>query len=514
MTGPTETASSAAAGTETATGSTDTRAASGQTATDAAPAATSLSATPAQLWRRARGLLVALLVLVVGGVTIAALQSGSRHGTLDPRSADPEGSRALAELLRQRGVGVEVVTTLVGAVSAAGPDSTLLVTRPDLLTRFQQERLADTTSGSGGRTVLIAPGSPSVPTLAPGVSVGPTVEVAGHAPACTLPAARRAGPADLGGITYEAEGAGTSGCYPAHGLTPLLFVPRGNGETVLLGSPDILVNQRLAHEGNASLALQLLGSRTHLVWYLPSLADPSASEGEHGTDDGVDTGEDDPTDGGSGPDQRADGGSHQGHEDAADSGGNSGGDSGEEDQDGFFGLVPSGWLWGTLQLAVAALLAAAWRGRRFGPLVTEKLPVAVHASEATEGHARLYRKAGARDRAAALLREAARTRLAPLVGVSHRDAHSPDVLVPALSARLPAPTAPTPRQPVPARQKASSGAGFRPVRRRRVPDDAAEQTLADTSLDALLFGPTPDDDTALVRLADQLDALEREVRTS
>ncbi|MEU1087778.1 DUF4350 domain-containing protein [Streptomyces sp. NPDC005576] len=513
MTGPTETASSAAAGTETAAGSTDTRAASGPAATDAAPVATSLSATPAQLWKRARGLLVALLVLVVGGVTIAALQSGSRHGTLDPRSADPEGSRALAELLRQRGVGIDVVTTLDGAVSAAGPDSTLLVTRPDLLTGFQQERLAAATSGSGGRTVLIAPGSPSVPTLAPGVSVGPTVKVAGRAPACMLPAARRAGPADLGGVTYEAEGAGTSGCYPAHGLTPLLFVPRRNGETVLLGSPDILVNQRLAHEGNASLALQLLGSRAHLLWYLPSLADPSASKGGHGTDDGGDTGQDDPTDGGSGPDQRADGGSHHGHEDAADSGGNSG-DSGEEDQDGFFDLVPSGWLWGTLQIAVAALLAAAWRARRFGPLVTEKLPVAVHASEATEGHARLYRKAGARDRAAALLREAARTRLASLVGVSHRDAHSPDVLVPALLARLPAPTAPTPRQSEPARQKAASNAALRPVRRRRVPDDATERTLAGTPLDALLFGPTPDDDPALVRLADQLDALEREVRTS
>ncbi|MGW2282837.1 DUF4350 domain-containing protein [Streptomyces sp. NPDC001770] len=425
-----------------------------------------MAATPAQVWKRVRGFLLALLVLVIGGITIAALQPGSHHGTLDPRSADPEGSRALAELLGQRGVTTDVVTTLDGAVSAAGPDSTLLVAAPDLLTEFQQQRLSDATSGSGGRTVLIAPGQPSVPVLAPGVDVGPTVRVTARAAACSFPAARRAGAADLGGVTYTTEEPGAFGCYPAHGLTPLLVVPRQNGETVLLGAPDILVNQHLAHEGNASLALQLLGSRTHLVWYLPSLSDPSATEGGQGMNDDRAADQDHRAGGGSGQDHRTGSGSGQDHETDADSPG--------DDQPDFFDLIPSGWLWGTLQLAVAAVLAALWRGRRFGPLVTENLPVAVHASEATEGHARLYRKAGARDRAATLLREAARIRLAPLVGVSPRDAQSPDVLVPALSARIP----------------------------------------ADGDLDALLFGPTPADDTALVRLADQLDALEREVRTS
>ncbi|MGW1466851.1 DUF4350 domain-containing protein [Streptomyces sp. NPDC002308] len=431
-----------------------------------APGSTSLAATPAQLWKRARGFLLAVLVLVIGGITIAALQPGSHHGTLDPRSADPEGSRALAELLEHRGVTVDVVTTLEGAVSAAGPDTTLLVAAPDLLTQFQQERLSDATAGSGGRTVLIAPGEPSVRVLAPGVDVGPTVRVTTRAAACPYPAARRAGTADLGGVTYTADGPGAFGCYPAHDLTPLLVVPRQNGETVLLGAPDLLVNQHLAHEGNASLALQLLGSRAHLVWYLPSLSDPSATEGGRGTNDDRDTDQDHRAGGGSGQDHRTGSGSGQDHETEDGSSG--------DDQPDFFDLIPSGWLWGTLQLAVAAVLAALWRGRRFGPLVTENLPVAVHASEATEGHARLYRKAGARDRAAALLREAARTRLAPLVGVRPRDAQSPDVLVPALSARLP----------------------------------------ADGDLDALLFGPTPADDTALIRLADQLDALEREVRTS
>ncbi len=58
-----------------------------------------------------------------------------------------------------------------------------------------------------------------------------------------------------------------------------------------------------------------------------------------------------------------------------------------------------------IQLGVALLLAALWRARRLGPLVTERLPVVVRASETVEGHARLYRSRRARDRVAATLRQ-------------------------------------------------------------------------------------------------------------
>ncbi|MGI3198125.1 DUF4350 domain-containing protein [Streptomyces sp. GLT-R25] len=394
-------------------------------APEATPPSTSASPTARQLWTRSRGVLLALVVLLAAAVAIAAVRSDAESGSLDPRSAEPSGSRAVAELLADRGVSTRVVTTLEEAASATGSDTTLLVARPDLLTDRQQDRLHSAFANSGGRTVLVAPTTPSVGTLAPGVDADPAPSFdTTLSPNCSLPAARRAGKAETGGIRYTTSAPGADSCYPGDGLPTLLRIPaaEGNGDTVVLGAPDILQNERLDKQGNASLALQLLGSRPHLVWYLPSLSDDSAT------------------------------------------------DAGDRS---FFDLMPSGWLWGTLQLFFAAVLAALWRARRLGPLVPEKLPVAIRASETVEGRARLYRKSNARDRAAAALRSTTRTRLAPLVGVSPAQAHAPEALLPALSAQL--------------RREGQA-------------------------LHSLLFGPPPSDDAALIALADQLDALEREVR--
>ncbi|MEU9290473.1 DUF4350 domain-containing protein [Streptomyces sp. NPDC048275] len=393
--------------------------------TGATLASTSASPTARQVWTRARGVTLAIVILLAAAVAIAAIRSGAQHGRLDPRSADPYGSRAAAELLGDRGVSTRVVTTLDEARAAAGPDATLLVAAPDLLTPRQQDGLHTATENSGGRTILIAPQSPSLDILVPGVTADPAISFDSTlSPDCDLPAARRAGSADTGGVRYNTTDLTANACYLSEGLPTLLRIPalEGDGDTVIIGAPDILYNDRLDEQGNASLALQLLGSRPHLVWYLPSLSDTSAT------------------------------------------------DAGNQS---FVDLLPSGWLWGTLQLFIAAALAALWRARRLGPLVPERLPVAIRASETVEGRARLYRKAAARDRAANALRATTRTRLAPLVGVSPAQAHAPEALLPALSARL-------------------QGDG--------------------PTLHSLLFGPPPRDDAALISLADQLDALEREVR--
>ncbi|WP_166022278.1 DUF4350 domain-containing protein [Streptomyces chilikensis] len=391
-------------------------------------ASTSTSPTARHLWIRSRGVLLGVVALVVAGIALAATRAND-HGPLDPRSPGPNGARAVAEILRGRGVETRVVTTLAEAALAAGPDTTLVVTVPDLLTETQTTALRAATTGTGGRLVLIAP-DVSTPALAPGVSADPTpafAETAG--PSCALPAAERAGSAETTGIRYRVASDDADSCYPDEGLPTLVRVPTetpGNpgGDTVVVGAPTFLVNDRLDEHGNASLALNLLGSRPELVWYIPTLADASATTGD--------------------------------------------------EQQGLFDLMPSGWLWAALQLFLAAAVAALWRGRRFGPLVAERLPVVVRASETTEGRARLYHAAKARDRAAEALRTATRLRLAPLTGVPAARAHSPEALLPAVAAHI---------------------------------GDPAQAA----GLQELLFGPPPGDDAALVSLADRLDALEREV---
>jgi hypothetical protein len=159
---------------------------------------------------------------------------------------------------------------------------------------------------------------------------------------------------------------------------------------------------------------------------------------------------------------------------AAAAGGGSGGTggSGAGGPPTLFSLIPPPVYLVALQLVVAALLTALWRARRLGPLIPEPLPTVVRASETVEGHAGLYRARHARGRAAATLRAAMLARTLPALGLVP-DAR-PNEVATAFSAR--------------------SGSG-------------------QARIEAMLFGPAPGDDAALVALAGDLDALEREVRT-
>lgn len=408
-----------------------------------APSGTSVSPTARQLWTRARGLLLAAAILAVTGVAIAAMRSGDEYGLLDPRSTAANGSKALAQLLKERGVDIKIVTTAAGAEKAAGPGTTVLVSDPEALSRRQKADLRGAW-GQGGRTVLIAPGPSPTKALVRGAKAAAPANTQRTPPDCDFPAAERAGDAEIGGLRYAVSNERADLCYLHQGLPSLLRIPdkpdgdskraRTQGDTVLLGTPQPLYNQRLDNYGNASLMLQLLGSRPHLVWYLPSSADASATQGG---------------------------------------------------QSSFLDLAPEGWTWATLQLSIAAVFAALWRVRRLGPLVPEQLPVSVRASETTEGRARLYRQANARDRAADALRSATRTRLASLVGVGPAEADSPHALIPVLSTKA--------HPGAHSEATATAGADF----------------SGNARLHSLLFGAAPATDTELVQLADELDHLER-----
>ncbi len=357
---------------------------------------------------------VALVLLVA--VAVGLGRSGPA-GYLDPDAATPTGGRALRVLLQERGVTVVPVTTAEAAVSQSGPGDTVMVVSPNDLSENQISALQAVTAD----IVLV---DPTVSILS---RLVPWLKVEGEEPAqprdavCDLPAALRAGRAVTGGLAVDGTVPSPDSltlCYAAGGAATVAQTRLGSGRVItVLGSGEGLTNDQLATEGNAALALNLLGAHPRLVWYVgvPTVPAPQGSTP--------------------------------------------------------LGDLLPGWVGlAVLQLCVGVGLLALWQGRRFGPVVEEPLPVVVRAAESTEGRARLYRRAGARDRAAQNLRAAALSRLVPLVGQSRTA--DPTAVTAAVAAR----------------------SGWSAV-----------------DVGALLYGAAPADDAALVRLATQIDALERMV---
>ncbi|QFU93547.1 DUF4350 domain-containing protein [Amycolatopsis sp. YIM 10] len=376
---------------------------------------TSTSPDAAKIWRAAKKPLIILAILLAGVLVLVIVRGdqGARE-ELHPDSYAPDGGRALAQVLRQQGVRVDQVDTFTEAEAESAEGATLLITKPDLLPPERLLELRDRTE----RLVLAGAQGPGVGALLPGTEVAGVSEVQDRQPECPLSAAVAAAEATSGGVRYQ-PGDGVLSCYPDDGAGTLVQRFGGPDTTVtLLGTPAPLTNARLDEAGNAALGMRLLGAGDRLVWYVPSATD-TALRG---------------------------------------------------DEKSFAELVPDGLKFGLVQLFVAAVVLALWRARRLGRVVHERLPVVVRAAETVEGRARLYRRSGATVHVAGTLRQAARARLAPRLGLA------PDAEPPALISAL-----------------------------------AARTGRPGAQLHALLYGPPPDADPALVRLADELDRLEKEV---
>ncbi len=337
-------------------------------------------------WRAARGplLLVAALVAVaVVGVLVAA--SGNA-GALDPDGTSPEGSRALAVLLRDRGVRVERVTTVDAAVRQATGRTTIFVPLPDRVLDTSVARLRSTAEPA--TLVLVNPDSGALRALGLGVRSAGRAPVRDRVPSCDLPAAAVAGSADLGGATYDLAGAPEAGspttCYPAGGKATVVAAAGAMGDVTIVGTSTPFTNAALDERGNAALALGLLGAGERVVWLLPRPAQ-AAAEGT--------------------------------------------------ERHGLLDLLPGRLLAALAQVAFAVLLLALWRARRLGPVVSEPLPVVVRSAEAVEGRGRLYRAAGERASAAAALRGGSRARLAARLGLPPEPA--PEALADAVAGRTP-----------------------------------------------------------------------------
>ncbi|NCT91361.1 DUF4350 domain-containing protein [Cellulomonas sp. APG4] len=342
---------------------------------------TTASSRARRRWRRAVVPLVVVALLALAALLAAVLRPATSGTPLAPDNPEPNGGRALAQVLERQGVTVEHVRTSAEVARAAEPGTTLLVTSTFFLLPDQVDVLADT----GADLVLAEPDWTALDSLTDGAldtgwadSTSTTV----LAPECADPDARAAEGIDSDGSGLTSYGDATM-CFPhpeadTFGERQYAYAVWDDDARRITAIDDatLLTNARLADEGHAALALRALGRNDHLVWYVPAFEDT-----------GVEGGGVQPT------------GS----------------------------LLPS-WAGPVgAQLVVVVLVLAVWRGRRLGPVVTEPLPVTVRAAEATVGRGRLYRRSRSRGHAAAALRAGTARRAAARLGLP-RSAGAPEVL--------------------------------------------------------------------------------------
>ncbi|QTE31322.1 DUF4350 domain-containing protein [Pengzhenrongella sicca] len=370
-------------------------------------------------WRRWRWPLALASLVAIVAVAAALPQPVTSSVALAPDNPAGTGARAVAQILGRQGVEIRYVRTSGEAVQAAVAGSTLLVTGSALLGDDQVEAIAATEAD----LVLLDPDAyllDAVTTAGEVADVAPAAGSSVRQAECADDDAATAGSIRTGGAGYLARTPDAVVCFPAvaGGAGAYLAVDDGARRVVALGDRSILTNDALTAEGNAALALRVLGRHEALTWYVPSSTDFGTEAAGPGTSD----------------------------------------------------LLPPWAPVVGLQLLLVAAVAAVWRGRRLGRLVTEPLPVIVRAAETTRGRGRLYRRSRVYGHAAAALRAGTASRAAARVGLPRTaGAHA---VIDALAA--------------------ATG---------RRTDDVA----------ALLYGPPPTDDAGLELLARRLDDLESEV---
>ena len=322
-------------------------------------------------------------VAVTLGGLLLALAAGrpAPDEYLHPDGTGTGGTRALVEVLRARGIEVDVVGTsaeVVETVGAGGGGTTVVVGNSDLLTSTSARQVVDGTAGVDRLVLLDA---------APGVlaelDLGLRVErtYADPLPGCSAPWADDGDRLTRASWTILPEEGtlpdGATACFPSGGRQEpeadeqaagytVVDLPRtaGRAPLTVVGAPDAATNRFVTEADDAGVMVRLLGGSPRLVWFHPTAVDLAANPAP-------------------------------------------------EDES----VWPS-WLGSVLVLlGLGVVVLAVARGRRLGRLVPEPLPVVVRAAETTESRAELYRAARDRGRAAAVLRRATTARLAARLGL-------------------------------------------------------------------------------------------------
>ncbi|TQL67117.1 uncharacterized protein DUF4350 [Nocardioides albertanoniae] len=300
-------------------------------------------------FRRHRPLLIVALAFVVAVVLayVATPKGGDSYAPLDPESPDPDGTRALVEVLEEHGVDVEIVRSAKALDDTRiGAETTVFVTGTNALGERTADRLRERAGGVDD-LILAAP-EPYVSAM-----LDIPYQVAQTSDSVEADCDDRR----WKGLSIQADEIAAydgGSCFPHQ--DGAVLAPAD--DLTVWGAPQVLTNEQILRADNATVALRLLGGADHLVWYVPSLDDVAPGEGSSPASLLPDW------------------------------------------------IRPGLWI---VVLTVIALALA--RGRRLGPLAVEPLPVHVRAGETTRSLGRLYRRSGDRSHAAATLRHASRSRL-------------------------------------------------------------------------------------------------------
>lgn len=296
-------------------------------------------------------------------------------------NTDLDGYAALVSVLEDEGVEIrraysaQQAQELMDQDPEAGvvvqmrgfqPDQQFVSQLGDEFARDRNVLWLSTNTGTLGRLFGLEAGpGPSIPTTAAG-----TADVLTSGDQCRHPAATAAESIQAPGESLAA----TEGCFEVPG-SPSGFVLTEVSAGTVFTAPEAFTNQHITAEGNAALALNLLtdgqADDQQLIWYTPSGADI------------------------------------------------------DDDADSTTWASPFDYLprwfdplfWWLVICALIAMFAA---GRRYGPVVTEPMPVSVPAGETAAGRGRLYQRANATVASAEALRNAHLLRLARLLRVGRQ----------------------------------------------------------------------------------------------
>ena len=369
-------------------------------------------------------------------------------GTLSPLGIGRHGSSRLAELLHGRGVRVERVTTGLQALQAAATgDATVFVPAPDYIDPTFASYVAHVPGAH--RVVVVQPGLRTlIFSGIPIINLDERWATATVAPRCSTGYAVEAGPAAVLHDRYVVDGqAPIVDCYAG----AVVGVRNGDTQTIYVGATDPFRNDRISEDGNAALAVGLLGTYSRVIWVDVHAREPV-------TLSPVDVPNPELPQYRRGDRQR--------------------GATGNPTIDAF----PSA-LWAALLLALtAAVLLAFARARRLGPPVAEPLPVLVPAAEAITGRGRLYGRIQAREATLDALRGAAISRIARVLNPFGGGAPERDLV-------------------------GRGMAGPPPAAETFIAQIAARTAAPEHAVRAVLYGPAPQDDQGLDRAVADLDAL-------